>query len=66
MQLCVTKAYTSHSFPSSPHVVIKAFLTPSCLFFAATVLARTASNVNGRAVQKRLHVHAEAIHYRIN
>jgi hypothetical protein len=53
--------YTSHSFPSSPQVVINAFLTPSCLFFAATVLARTASNVNGKAVQNRFQVQAAAI-----
>lgn len=54
------KTHTSHSLPSSPQVVIKAFRTPSFLFLAATVLARTASNVKGKAAQNRLHVHAEA------
>lgn len=52
--------YTSHSFPSSPQVVINVFRTPSSLFLEAMTLALTASNVKGNAAQKRVHVQAAA------
>jgi hypothetical protein len=44
-------------------MVINEFLTPSSLFFAATVLARIASKENGNAVQKRLQVQAAALFF---
>jgi hypothetical protein len=53
--------YTSHSFPSSPHVVINVFRTPACLFLDAITLALTASKVNGKAAQNRVQVQAAAI-----
>lgn len=53
-------SYTSHSFPSSPQVVMNEFRTPSFLFFDATTLALIASKEKGKAAQNLVHVQTEA------